>query len=199
MEVNVRSNISDVLARMERYKADVVQKAIPRALNRTTEMGRTAASREMRADGYQFTAAEIKDAIALVRATQGKLVSTMRVRRKTKSLMEFSPQQTSAGVSVKIHKGRKLIRHAFIGQLRNGRYGVYVEDKAAGKTVLRTRGGKRGKGKLKSGWHDYPVRKLYGPSVGGAYSTDRIQQIITRVLGETFSARLAHEIKYLTR
>jgi hypothetical protein len=200
MEINVRDNIAQVLASLDRYKSDVVAKAIPRALNRTIEMGRTAASRELPADGYTFKPSEIKDAISLIKANQGKLVATMRVQRVTKSLMQFSPQQTSAGVSVKIHRGRKLIRHAFIGQLRNGRYGVYVEDKTASKTVLRTRSGKRGNGKkITKGWHDYPVRKLYGPSVGGSYSTDAIQAIMQRVIGEAFTARLGHEIKNLSR
>jgi len=200
VEVNVRDNLSQVLARFDRIKADVVDKAIPRALNRTTEMARTAASRELVADGYSFKPSEIKDAISLLKATKGKLISTMRVKRRTKSLMDFSPQQTSAGVSVKIHKGRKVIRHAFIGQLRNGRYGVYIEDKTAGKTVLRTKSGKGGKGKkVKQGWKDYPVRKLYGPSVGGSYSTDNIQSIMMRIIGETFESRLAHEIKQLSR
>ena len=197
MTIDVRTNIQEVLARMERSKQDVVQKAIPRALNRTADMAKTAASREMRQDGYNFSAAEIKQAISIMRATNGKLVTTLRVRRKTKSLMEFSPRESKAGVTVKVHGQKKLIKGAFIGQLRNGRVGVYIEDKAAGKTILRH--AKQYKRGSRGGWHDYPVRKLYGPSVGGSYSTERIQQIMGRFIRDTFSERLAHEIKYLSR
>lgn len=197
MRIDVRDNIQSVLAGMKGYSSEVLEKAIPRALNRTAEMARVAASRELRAQGYNLSSAEIKSAIALSKAMRGRLVATMRVRRRTKSLMEFSPTQSKAGVTVKIHGARKLIKGAFIGQLRNGRLGVYVEDKTAGKTVLRR--SKQYKRGSRGGWHDYPVRKLYGPSVGGVYSTDKVQRVMLRLIGETFQARLAHEIKYLTR
>jgi len=197
MQVDVRSNIKDVLAGLESYRRDVVDKAIPRAINRTAESGRTNASRELRADGYGFSATEIKDAISISKASQGKLKATIRVLRQTKSLMAFGARQTKDGVSVKVHKGRKTIKGAFIGQLRNGALGVYVEDKAAGKTVLRV--SKQYKKGSRGGWHDYPVRKLYGPSVGGAYGTDRIQRIMQQYINETFTSRLQHEIKYLSR
>ena len=195
--INVRTNIAEVLASMDSFKSDVVDKAIPRALNRTGEMARTEASRRMRDDGYNFTAAEIKQAMSLFKATSGRLVTTIKVKRKVKSLMQFSPRESKAGVTVKVHGAKKLIKGAFIGQLRNGSQGVYVEDKAAGKTVVRH--AKQYKRGSRGGWHDFPIRKLYGPSVGGAYSSERIQEIMETMIRETFADRLAHEIKYLSR
>jgi hypothetical protein len=195
--IDVQDNIRDVLAGMERYRRDVVEKAIPRALNRTAEMARTEASRKLRDDGYNFTATEIKQAMSVLKATQGHLVTSIKVKRRVKSLMQFSPRESKAGVTVKVHGQKKLIRGAFIGQLRNGRQGVYVEDKAAGKTVVRhSKQYKRGG---RGGWHDFPIRKLYGPSVGGSYSTERIQQIMEQMIRTTFSERLTHEITYLSR
>ena len=195
--IDVQDNIRDVLAGMERYKRDVVEKAIPRALNRTGEMARTDASRKLRDDGYNFTATEIKQAMSLLKATQGRLITSIKVKRKVKSLMQFSPRESKAGVTVRVHGQKKLISGAFIGQLRNGRQGVYVEDKAAGKTVVRR--SKQYKRGGRGGWHDFPIRKLYGPSVGCAYSTDRIQQIMEQMIRTTFSDRLKHEITYLSR
>lgn len=197
MQIDVRSNIKEVLAGMETYKRDVVQKAIPRALNRTSETARTSASRTLRDEGYNFTVGEIKQAISLLKASTGKLTTTMRVKRKTKSLMAFSPRESKAGVMVKVHGSKKLIKGAFIAQRRNGVSGVYVEDKAAGKVVLRF--AKQYKRGARGGWHDYRGRKLYGPSVGGTYSTERVQQLMSVIINETFSARLAHEIRYLSR
>jgi len=195
--IDVRDNIRDVLAGMDRYKRDVVAKAIPRALNRTASMAITQSGREMPAQGYNFTASEIKQAMNLMKAMPGKLVASIRVKRKVKSLMLFSPRESKAGVTVKILGQKKLIKGAFIGQLRNGRQGVYVEDKAAGKTVVRhSKQYKRGG---RGGWHDFPIRKLYGPSIGGSYSTDRIQQIMGKMITTTFSDRLAHEIAFLSR
>jgi hypothetical protein len=195
--ISVKDNIAAVLANMRRYKSDVVDKAIPLALNRTVEMARTAASRELREDGYNYTAGEIKQAIALLKASRGRLTATMKVRRQTKSLMAFSPRESKAGVTVKVHGQRKLIKGAFIAQRQNGVSSVYVEDKAAGKIVLRF--AKKYKKGSRGGWHDYPARKLYGPSVGGAYANERIQRIMLRFIGETFEDRLTHEISRLSR
>lgn len=195
--IDVRSNIREVLAGMQSYSRDVVDKAIPRALNRTGEMAITEASRRMRADGYNYTASEIKQAMNLYRANAGRLVASIKVRRKVKSLMQFSPRESKAGVTVKVHGDKKMIKGAFIAQLRNGRQGVYVEDKAAGKTVIRR--SKQYKKGARGGWHAFPIRKLYGPSVGGAYSTERIQEIMELFVREKFSGRLKQEINNLSR
>jgi len=197
MQIGVKTNIAAVLARMDGYRRDVVEKAVPRALNRTGEMAATAASRELRSSGYNFSAGEIKKAISLSKASRGRLVVTMKVKRNTKSLMEFSPRQSKEGVSVKVHGQRKMIKGAFIAQLRNGKSGVYVEDKTAGKTVIRF--AKQYKRGSRGGWHDFPVRKLYGPSVGGSYSTERMQDIMRRFIAEAFEGRLSQEIKFLSR
>lgn len=197
MQVNVRDNIQQVLARMTSYKADVVDKAVPRALNRVAEQARTAIGRELRADGYNLSAAEIKAAIATIKANKGRLVATLKVGRRTKSLIYFNARETKDGVRVKVHGSPKLIKGAFIAQRLNGVSGVYVEDKSAGKIVIRRQ--KQYKRGSRGGWHDYPVRKLYGPSVGGVYANERVQATMMRLIAEMFEARLEHEIKYLSR
>ena len=197
MQIGVRDNIEQVLAHMQGYKRDVLSKAIPRALNRTGEMAVTTTSRVLRAEGYNFSASEIKDAIRLARATSTRFVTTLRIKRRTKSLMAFSPRASKAGVTVRVHGQAKLIKGAFIAQRKNGVSGVYVEDKAAGKIVLRF--AKQYKRGSRGGWHDYPARKLYGPSVGGTASTDRIGALMQAFISKTFSERLRHEVQYLSR
>ena len=197
MQIDVRDNIREVLARMKQHQRDVLDKAIPRALNRTAEMARTNASRELRDQGYNFKASEIKDAISLLKASASRLSTTLRVKRRTKSLMAFSPRASKAGVTVKVHGQAKLIKGAFIAQRQNGVQAVYVEDKSAGKVVLRF--AKQYKKGSRGGWHDFPGRKLYGPSVGGTYATERIQALMRIFITGTFSDRLAHEIQFLTR
>lgn len=197
MQVSVRTNIAQVLARMDRQRQDVLDKAIPRALNRTADMAKTQTARVMKSDGYNFTVSEIKQAISIIKANAGKRTVTLKTRRQTKSLMAFSPRASKAGVTVKVHGKSKLIKGAFIAQRRNGVSGVYVEDKAAGKVVLRF--AKQYKRGSRGGWHDYPARKLYGPSVGGASANERIQSLMGAFISQTFSDRLAHEIAYLSR
>ena len=197
MQIDVRTNITQVLARMEAYKRDVVEKAIPRALNRTGEMARTQAGRTLRQAGYNFKAGEIGDAIYLSKASSSRLTLVMRVRRRAKFLMKFNAKETKAGVYVTVKGTRKLIKGAFIGQLRNGEQQIFIEDKAAGKTILRkTKDHKHGSS---GGWHAYPVRKLYGPSVGGAYANNQVQAAMGKFIAERFAQRLQQEIKYLSR
>jgi len=195
--INVTSNIDRVLASMARVTREVVDEALPRALNRTIEMARTQNARDMVADGYNFKVGEIKGAVKLIMASRGKRGVRMRVPRDAKSLMQFNPSETKAGVKVRVHKGSKLIKGAFIGQLQNGRLGVYIEDKNQGKTILRrSRTNKKGS---VGGWQAYPVRKLYGPSIGGAFVNAGLQRQLDAFVDSTFEKRLTHEIKRLTR
>lgn len=197
MQIDIRSNVSDVLERLNRRRDDVLEKAIPRALNRTGDMAATYANRRLRQAGYNFKAGEIADAIYLSKASRSRMTVVMRVRRRAKLLLSFNAKETKQGVRVKVKGTTKLIKGAFIGQLRNGEQAVFIDDKTAGKTILRkTRDHKHGS---VGGWRAYPVRKLYGPSVGGAYANDQVQSDMATFIGSTFGARLEHEIKYLTR
>ena len=197
MQVDVRDNIKSVLAGMEGYKRDVVDKAIPLALNRVGEMARTHAGRTLRAEGYNFSAAEAVGAISLTKASRGRLVVTMRIRRRAKLLLNFGARETKQGVRVKVKGASKLLKGAFIGQLRNGEHAVFIEDKSAGQTFLRK--GKDHKHGSKGGWQAYPVRKLYGPSVGGAYAHEAVQGAMRTFIGQRFDERLRHEVKRLSR
>jgi hypothetical protein len=197
VQFNVRGGMDKILADIQRKKAGVIEMAIPRALNRVGAMAIKQASRELRSEGYNFSASEIKAAMFQRKASPSNLVTTIKVRRKTKSLMEFSPRESKAGVTVRIHGQAKLIKGAFIAQRLNGRAGVFIEDKAAGKIILRRQ--KQYKRGSSGGWHSLPARKLYGPSVGGVYANDKVQQVMRQFIGEKFSERLKHEIKNLSR
>jgi len=197
MRIDVRDNVDQVIASMRGYQRDVVDKAIPLTLNRVAEQARTQAGRELRAAGYNMKQGEIVNAIYLSKASRGRMFVVMRVRRRAKLLLNFNARETKAGVTVRVKGGAKLIEGAFIGQLRNGEQAVFVEDHSAGKTILRkTKQHKRGS---VGGWHSYPVRKLYGPSVGGAYANDQVQSTMRAFIGEKFTDRLTYEIKRLRR
>lgn len=197
MQVTLESNIDKVIAKMRGGAREYVAEALPRALNRTLEMARNKAARDMVADGYSIKVSEFKAAVKLVRASRGMRGVRMRVPRNSKSLMEFSPKETKAGVTVKIHGGAKLIKGAFIGQLQNGRTGVYIEDKTAGKVIMRR--AKQHKRGSSGGWQAYPVRKLYGPSTGGMFVNERVQRSLDQFVAETFERRLTHELKRLIK
>lgn len=197
MKLEVRSNIAAVLRQHDSVRRDVVDKAVPRALNRCGDMAVTQTSRIIREEGYAFKAGEIKAAIRLTKARAGLRTVVIRTRRSTKSLIEFSARETKAGVMVKVHGAAKLIKGAFIAQRQSGVTGVYVEDKGAGKIIIRRQ--KEYKRGSKGGWHAYPARKLYGPSVGGVSASPRVEELLQAFVLETFAKRLDHEIRYLSR
>lgn len=195
--INVKGDLSKVLSDLGRVRSEVLEKAIPSALNRTGAQAITQASRELREVGYNYKSSEIKDAFSQSKANASRLITTLKVRRKTKSLMEFNPRESKAGVTVRIRGQAKLIKGAFIAQRLNGASGVYIEDKSAGKIVLRRqREYKRGS---RGGWHSFPARKLYGPSVGGVYANEKVQQVMQRFMRERFAERLRHEIKRIRK
>jgi hypothetical protein len=195
--VDVRGDMSRTLASLQRTRADVVQKAIPRALNRVGAMAITQAARELRGEGYNMKVSDIKAAFSQVKASSANLVTTIKVRRRTKSLMDFNPRETKDGVVVRIHGQAKLIKGAFIAQRLNGKPGVFIEDKAAGKIILRRQ--KQYKRGSRGGWYSAPARKLYGPSVGGVYANAKVQQVMREFQRTKFRERLRHEIKQLSR
>lgn len=197
MKIDVHDNIRQVLAGMQGARQDVIDKAIPRALNRVGEMAQTEAGRKLRAAGYNFSASEAKAAIYLSKASRGRLTVVLKVRRRAKLLLHFNARETKQGVRVKVKGATRLIKGAFIGQLRNGEHAVFVRDESAGHTVLRK--GRDHKHGSVGGWQAQPVRKLYGPSVGGAYAHEEIQSEMRAFIGRTFVARLRHELAFAMR
>lgn len=193
IELDVRGSMDKIIAELGRIRKDKKDKAAMRALNRVGQMGMTYVSRSLREDGYNFKASEIKDAMRQSKASTSSLVTTIKVRRKTKSLMEFNPRETKDGVIVRVHGQAKLIRGAFIGQRMNGRTGVFIEDKSAGKIIVRHQ--KIYKRGSRGGWQAVPVKKLYGPSVGGAAVNAKIVVAMKKFMDEKFAQRFKHELK----
>jgi hypothetical protein len=189
VQVDVRDNVRQVVARMNAWRDDVVQRAIPLALNRCAEMAKTAAAKEL-AGRYKLKSREIKAAIGVTRATAGRMTATLRIKRKPVPLIAYGARATKDGVSVTIKGSNKRIKGAFIATMPSGHRGVFKRVGPQHKKVLR--GGK-------AQWSGLPIKELFGPSVGGAYSTQEVQSFMARFIYETFNRRLVHEIQRLTR
>ena len=191
MQIDVRTNIDQVLARMEAYRRQVVDRAIVLALNRCVEMARTDAARELRRAGYRLKASAFKASISITKASTGHLVATLRVNRKPLPLIEYEARQTTTGVSVRVNSSRKTVRHAFIAKMASGHRGVFVRA-----------GGAKHKKVVKGGknrWSGLPIKELFGPSIGGAYASNKVQAAMAKSIAENFNRRLAHEVKRLSK
>jgi hypothetical protein len=198
MTIRVNNNLNEYLAKMRQLAKEVPEKAVVRALNRTAEMARTDASRELQNKGYKLKARVIKDAIRIEPAKAGKLTATLAVKRKPIPLIEYSARQTAAGVSVLVQGQRKIINGAFIAVMPTGHKGVFT------RSAAKTRKPNKKLKHLANGRHvvsssGLPIRQLYGPSIGGAYSNERVQDSVRRKVAENFAKRLKVEIERLKR
>lgn len=191
MQIDLRNNIDAVVARLESYKREVLDKAIVSAVNRCAEMARTDAARELRAAGYNIKSATIKAAVNVSRASAGNMVATLTINRKPIPLIQYDARQTKSGVSVKVTSARKVVKGAFIAKMQSGHSGVYTRAPGAVHKRVMVAGHKR--------WSALPIKQLYGPSIGGAYASDKVQAAMAKSIAANFSRRLAHELKRLSR
>lgn len=189
--VSCRSNMGDIVAQFEQAKRDM-PKAVASALNKMAAQVKTATSREIRAAGYNLKASTIKAGIRIQRASSGALSASVIASGRPIPLIEFSAIDTHRnGVVVKVLRGRKTIKDAFIVQLPNGRRAVCVRMPGA----ISKKVNKGGKAK----WTTLPIRQLYGPALPDAMVNKAVGQALGALVAERFPKILAHEHEWLRK
>lgn len=191
ISVNVRSNAQSVVMDFLAAASEMRTTAMVRALNKTAEQVKVAASREVRAAGYGLKASVIKDAIRIRRASQGNLKAVVVASGRPIPLINFSARETGKGVTVNVQQGRKLIAGAFIATMPSGHRGVFVREKGSKHRKV-NKGGK-------VSWHQLPIRELFGPSVPDGLANKAVQEALQQLIGERFPAILERESKWLER
>ena len=189
--VNVRTNAADVAMEMLAGARDMQDKAMASALNKMAAQVKTAASREVRAAGYNLKAEIIKKGIKVRRASPGNLRASVVASGRPIPLIQYGARQTAKGVTVSVLKGRKLIKGAFIATMPSGHRGVFVRE-AGGKHKKVNRGGK-------ASWHELPIRELFGPAVPDGLANKAVQQALQQLITEKFPAILQRESAWLSR
>lgn len=190
IKVSVTHNVGEIVAELERAGQDMPQ-AVSSALNKMAAQVKTATSRAIRAAGYNLKASTIKDGIRIRRASSGSLSASVIASGRPIPLIEFSAVDTGHGVAVKVLKGRKLIRNAFIVTLPNGRRAVCVREPGAKSKKVH-------KGD-KARWSTLPIRQLYGPSLPDAMVNNAVGQALDALVSERFPKILAHEHEWLRK
>ena len=120
-----------------------LKKAEVRSVNRVLRGARTEISRAIR-EGYRMKSSDIKDAMTLRRAsaTQSTPTGIIRIEDKPLPIIRFgSPNQTRAGLSVTVRRGR-----------RQTIKGGFIVESMGGHAFIRTTE------------DSLPIRKLFGPS-----------------------------------
>ncbi len=72
-----------------RLADDLQNKVIARAINKTAQMAKTAASREIRAQGYNIKAGAISKSLTIRRANKGNLEAVIMVSGKPIPLINY--------------------------------------------------------------------------------------------------------------
>jgi hypothetical protein len=186
-ELNFKADTKGIAASIASHVADQ-QKAIVRALNKTANQARTAASVEVRAAGYNIKSSAIKKSFVISRASAGRLVVVLKATGRPIGLVNYGARQTKAGVSVQVKTGRLLLRHAFIATMPNGHRGVYQRMGSDHKKVVRN-GVKRRTG--------LPIKELYGPSIPQSLANAAVEAALMAKIRQRFPAVLKQELAFV--
>jgi len=150
---------------LRQFSAHARARAIPRALNRALDSGRTVLVRAIARDLGGIKQAAVRDAIRTTPATADRLVAQLAsdVRRLPLILFQARGPEPSRGRGRGVTAtlgGRQVYPHAFIATLRSGHRGVFQR-----RPPSRSRaGGPRSAPGL-------PIVELRGPSIGHVFDT----------------------------
>ncbi|MBS0368422.1 MAG: phage tail protein [Proteobacteria bacterium] len=191
LRIDVKTDVSRALEKLQGVKAAVKEKAVVRALNEVADQAKVRAAREIRAQGYNLKAATIKKAITITRAKPGVLVAVVRAVGRPVPLIQFDGRQDRKGrVTVKVKGGRKIVKDAFIATMPTGHRGIYVRQGDTHKKVRRND---------RVRWYGLPIHELYGPSIPAVFGNQVIQEALEALVREKLPRILQHEIAFLTR
>lgn len=187
INLTVKSNVKEISAKLGAF-AKEQQVAAVRALNKTAEQARTAASKEVRAAGYNIKASAIKKSFYIKKANKYSLEVSLTATGRPITLINYSARQTKGGVKVKVKNGTSVLPHAFIAVMPNGHKGVYSRIKGGGHKVVK-RDGKL----VRTG---LPIKELYGPSIPQGLNNKVVTESLMRLIRDKFPKILEHELKF---
>lgn len=181
MRLDIAHDFPAVKAQLARLQRDVAGKALPRALNRTIEQGRTSMSREIREE-FNIKAAKVNKALRIKRASAhaGRLqieaaLESPAARGRSLNLINFAARQTTRGVTFKVKKAgaRSIIPGAFIAN--------------AGRTVF-----------IRVGKDRLPIEARQTIDVPQMFNTRRVNSRVVQFLVSKFPGIFEHEVKFYT-
>lgn len=189
MRVDVRSNIAEVKRDLSKLQANIRQRAVARAMNRTAEQGRTQMVREI---GQEFAlkAGDIRTNIAVRKAREGAFGVNLT------AVIEAYGSRRGRGFNVtrfRVGRGRvqakgkkrpqlkfKIRRQGGIKQIP----GAFVLNKPGNPVVRRV-----GKARL-------PIKGVTTIGIPQMFNTRRINQRVVKFIEQKFPEVLRREVDY---
>ncbi len=189
LKIDVKSDISGALAKLERIASEVKDKALVRALNKTADQVKVQASREIRDAGYNIKVSRIKRAMSVRKAKKSELRAMVKALGNPIGLIAYEARQTKAGVTIAVKNGRKLIPHAFIATKHDGNKAVLIRVSNRHEKV-RTKAGK-------VIWSAVGKQELFGPSVPSAFISKVVTEAMLSAVYTRFPKVFAQELRFV--
>lgn len=195
MQINITTNFPEVQRMLSSMQADIGNKALASALNKTVAQAKTAMSREIRAE-FNMSAATVNESLLIRRASasggnfnlSATLSSISRRGKRSLNLIHFMERSVSmatarkrgkAGtlnqlfVQIKKAGGKKALGSAFIGN--------------EGRTVF-----------IRTGKARLPIKALQTIDVAGMFNTKRVNERVLKMIDDKFPGVFVNEAKFFT-
>ncbi|MBI4997842.1 MAG: phage tail protein [Rhodocyclales bacterium] len=190
--ISIRNNFPKVAAQLDRLGADVGNKAMVRALNKTVDQGKTEMARVISRE-FNLSVGKAKDRLAVKRASakggalrfEAVLEATKRGKGRSMNLIAFVESkvtptegrrrakdgtQSQLRFQIKRAGGKKMIKGAFIGN--------------DGRTVF-----------IREGKARLPIKALNTIDVPQMFNTKKLNALVREVMLKRFDANFKRELR----
>lgn len=193
IKIDIRDNVAAVKADIDRLRADISERAIASALNKTAEQGRTRMIREISRE-FAITAGEVRGTLRLSRARPGagtgrliaELAPLTKKRGRGFNVIRFLERKVSLAEGRRRAKAGTLRQLGF--QIKRGGgtkriAGVFIGNK--GRTVF-----------VREGRARLPIKAVTTIDVAQMFNTRRINGVVVAFIQQKFPELLARELQY---
>ena len=179
MNMNVQSNIDQVVRQFRGMPKRVVNKAVVTALNKMGKEVTTVAKREL-AEKTGLKKGTVAKRIKMDKASRNRESVIIKIGGRYLNLIEFGARQVKSGVTHKAWGVRKLNKHAFIFQ-----------GKSSGKELVgaRVKGSKNNEGREK-------VKALFGAHIPTEFFRSNVDRILKAKIRTRFNKLLATALDF---
>lgn len=192
--IEIKFNETDVanVKAMLRGLDDVVPKVLSRAINDTLAGLKTDASTEIRAI-ITASKSAVDGTFKTVKATVTQLSGLIQSSGTPLPLIDFSANQTKAGVSVQVKKKnpRSVLKGAFIQTMKSGHKGVFWREYHGAKGPVK----KISYGKLPIKYH-LPIKQLFGPRIPDILGDDPVMNVVLAKADDRMHKYMDKELNY---
>lgn len=201
MQLDIRTNVEDVLRELDGFVEEVARVAVPRALNKLAKQVEVVAVRLI-AEEYGVGAAQMRKYLRLALSSGPDVPARLIARGKGFPLVLFHPRggrRRDKGVTVRIKGRNVLIPHAFILALGGGDRQVFARGSYTAREGGRFEPTGERMGRFRYGRRRFPISLLrtFGPPE--AIRNRRVVDGMVARAKEQAAKVLTQEIRFASR